>query len=410
MNTLLHPTPSDAGQRFEHDAMACTFGLCLFGVDRRYAEQAARAAFDEVDRLEQALSRFVPHSDIARLNAMGSASADSPPFQGGVGGGSGQLTAHPPVLAKQRAQGGAVFGSPIPVAIETIECLQLAAQLYDLTGGAFDVAFRTPGPRDVAPLVLDPAAHAVGVQVPGVQLDLGGLGKGYAVDRVVALLREWGVPAGRVHAGQSTVRVFGTPPGGGTWRVGLRHPERRDETLGVVMLWDAASPDSAAAGAEEGEHSDTRRLQPSPNPSRGVRASRPPGQPAHVGPPRPFPNPALEGKGVWAGALSGSGQRLHGGHIIDPRAAKAPRTDQTMPGRRPADVAPIAGAVQGAWAVAPSAALADGLSTAFMILSTGEIEAVCRRLANVTAILLPAGPSPTLQCCGAPCGVDRSEP
>lgn len=69
----------------------------------------------------------------------------------------------------------------------------------------------------------------------------------------------------------------------------------------------------------------------------------------------------------------------------------------------------MAGAVQAAWAVAPSAALADGLSTAFMILSTGEIESVCRRLANVTAILLPAGPSPTLQVFGAPCGLDPGE-
>lgn len=347
MSLLPDPSSSDAGQRFEHDAMACTFGLCLFGVDRRYAGQAARAAFDEVDRLEQTLSRFVPHSDIVRLSALKA-------------------------------------GQTIPVAIETIECLQLAAQLHDLTGGAFDVAFRTPGPRDVAPLVLDPAAHAVGVQVPGVQLDLGGLGKGYAVDRVVGLLREWGVPAGRVHAGQSTVRVFGTSPGGGTWRVGLRHPEQIDETLGVIGLCGAVSPDSVVAGAENGMHSDIGGLQPSPNPSH-------------------------KGRGVVASALSGSGQRLHGSHIIDPRVAAAPRIGQPVPGRPPADMVAAAGAVQAAWAIAPSATLADGLSTAFIILSTAEIEAVCRRLPNVTTILLRAGPSPTLQCVGAPCGLDPGE-
>ncbi|MEW6199948.1 MAG: FAD:protein FMN transferase [Planctomycetota bacterium] len=338
MSTLPHSTPSDAGQRFEHDAMACTFGLCLFGVDRRYAEQVARAAFDEVDRLEQTLSRFVPHSDIVRLSALKA-------------------------------------GQTIPVAVETIECLQLAAQLHDLTGGAFDAAFRTPGPRDVAPLVLDPAAHAVGVQVPGVQLDLGGLGKGYAVDRVVGLLREWGVPAGRVHAGQSTVRVFGTAAGDAMWRVGLRHPERPDETLGLVELYDAISPGSVVTGPEQREDSNSRRLQPSPNPSSPQRVAR----------------GDLEGRGVGASALSGSGQHLHGGHIVNPRRGE------------------MAGAVQAAWAVAPSAALADGLSTAFMILSTGEIESVCRRLANVTAILLPAGPSPTLQVFGAPCGLDPGE-
>ena len=277
--------------RFSHDAMACTFGLAIVGDDARYAQQAAQAAFDEIDRLEQILSRFIPHSDISRIN-------DLRP------------------------------GESARVSVETIECLQLAARLYSETAGAFDIAFRSardtsPGDGDsrVPPLVLDPASRAVGVQAEGVLLDLGGLGKGYAVDRTVATLREWGIDAALVHSGQSTAFGLGHPPGGESWRVGLRRPDEEQEALGTVDLCDCA--------------------------------------------------------------LSGSGQLLHGQHIIDPRTG------------RPAEAA------QAAWALSRSAARSDGLSTAFMVLSAEEVAGLCGRSDDASAILLPAAlAQPNVLCFG----------
>lgn len=265
-----------AAHRFAHDAMACTFELYLVGVDARYARQAAEAAFDELDRLEQLLSRFIPHSDIGRVN-----------------------TLQP--------------GAAIRVSPETIECLQLAAELHRQTGGAFDIAFRSQprvGPDGPSPLVFDPTQSAIGVQRTGVVLDLGALGKGYAVDRVVALLREWKIPAALVHGGQSTVYALGRPPTGDAWRLTLRPPDERGEALGVLALTDEA--------------------------------------------------------------LSGSGQRLHGGHIRDPRTG-APATAHSA-----------------TWAVAPSAAVSDALSTAFMLLAPAEVAALCGRQRDVSGILLPA--------------------
>jgi len=264
-----------AAHRFAHDAMACTFELYLVGVGARYARQAAEAAFEEVDRLEQLLSRFIPHSDIGQINAL-----------------------QP--------------GSAIRVSPETIECLQLAAEVHQQTGGAFDIAFRSQpriGPDGPSPLIFDPTQSAIGVQRTGVVLDLGAIGKGYAVDRVAALLREWKIPAALVHSGQSTVYALGRPPTGDAWRLTLRSPDEQGDALGTLALTDEA--------------------------------------------------------------LSGSGQRLHGGHIRDPRTG-APAT-----------------AYSATWAVASSAAVSDALSTAFMLLTPAEVATVCGRQRDVSGILRP---------------------
>jgi thiamine biosynthesis lipoprotein len=258
---------TDSTQRFEHGAMACTFGLYLLDVEVRYARSAAQAAFDEIDRLETLLSRYIPHSDIARISAL-----------------------EP--------------GQSVRVSPETIECLQLATKVYTATAGAFDVAFRSRRGVPSAPLVFDPAARAVGVQTTHVSLDLGAIGKGYAVDRAVTVLREWRIRSFLLHSGESTAYAQAT------WRVALRGPDP-STTLGSLELTNTA--------------------------------------------------------------LSGSGQRLHGGHIVDPRTEQsADRYDAT-------------------WAIAPSAALSDALSTAFMLMSPDAVQDLCGQWPGVSAILLPAG-------------------
>jgi thiamine biosynthesis lipoprotein len=261
-------------QRFAHDAMACTFELYLPTEDVKYARQAAEAAFKEVDRLEAELSHFIPTSDVARINALHA-------------------------------------GQKVRVGIEIIECLQLAARVHADTGGAFDVAIGSQGeaapPRAATPLQLDPQGRYVGARTGGVQVDLGGIGKGYTVDAMVAILRDWSITSGLVHAGQSTVFALGPPAGATDWSVAIRDPQQSDKPLMNVPLRDAA--------------------------------------------------------------LSGSGCELHGDHIIDPRSGR-PVTDKL-----------------GAWAVAPSAALADALSTAFFVMSAPEIEAYCRQHPEVAGLV-----------------------
>lgn len=280
---MIEPQP-DAGdsnrplplRRFTHEAMACTFDVLLAEAEAGYAEQVARAAFAEIDRLEQELSRFVPHSDVARINAL-----------------------RP--------------GQTARVGIEVIECLKLAAQLSERTGGAFDITFanRATRPRDEPRLEFDLRGRYVGVRAEGVQVDLGGVGKGYAVDQMVAILREWSISTAMVHCGQSTVFGLGCPASKKGWSVAIRNPVRHDEVLGSVRIANAA--------------------------------------------------------------LSGSGRELHGEHIIDPRTGRAV-SDKL-----------------GAWALAPSAALSDALSTAFMVMSPDEVAEYCRRHPDTSALLVMAG-------------------
>jgi thiamine biosynthesis lipoprotein len=275
-------------QRFAHQAMACTFEVLIEDERREYARAAADAAFAEVDRLERVLSRFRPDSDVARINALGA-------------------------------------GESLLVGVEVIECLALAAEAWRWSAGAFDITFasRPRAPESDAPasagtgasgtmcagaqrshvgwpveeasrirdLWFDVRARTVGAASAGVVVDFGALGKGYALDGLLAVLREWGFVRALAHAGQSTA------VGLGEWRLGLRDPADNTSTLGVIQL-----------------------------------AGR---------------------------ALSGSGQRLHGQHIVRP------------PG------GPDAPAASAAWALSGTATWSDALSTAFMLMPPDAIQTLC---------------------------------
>lgn len=290
--------PASAACRFPHDAMGTTFEIIILGEDRDYAQAAARAAFDELDGLERELSRFVETSDVSRISRLGA-------------------------------------GEPVRVGVGAFECLELASRVHEETGGAFDVSIgrllscwlsregrpRTPSEDELARagervgmrwVTTNEQDHSVGLGTSGVELDLGGIGKGYALDRMAALLGEWSIETALLHAGESSFLAVGSPPGEEGWLLGLRDPEDDARSLGSVRLRDRA--------------------------------------------------------------VSGSGRLLRGRHIIDPRTGL-----------------PAEGALS-AWAAAPTAALSDALSTAFMVMSAGEVEEYCRRRPEASGALLPAGP------------------
>ena len=218
--------------RFAFDAMASVFEVIIAGQEQRYARQAAEAASDEVERLERELSRFNPSSDISQI-------------------------------------GGLKPGEYARVGVATMECLAAAARVHAETGGAFDVTvgalaacfrgpdgkFRDPPADELAAarrvtgmhlLDLRPDEHTVGVKVQGVKVDLGGIGKGYAVDQVIALLREWSIDAAVVSGGTSSVMAIGAPPGQAGWRVAMRDPEQPENSLGTLLLKGRSLSGSAA--------------------------------------------------------------------------------------------------------------------------------------------------------------------
>jgi len=86
---------------------------------------------------------------------------------------------------------------------------------------------------------LDPAAQTVRFDRPGVELDPGGIGKGYAVDRMVDVLRQKGVTTALVAGSVSSIYGMGAPPAEPRgWRVDIKDPQHPDQTAAEVFLKD----------------------------------------------------------------------------------------------------------------------------------------------------------------------------
>src|SRR5262249_22047662 len=93
-----------------------------------------------------------------------------------------------------------------------------------------------------------PDRRTVRYRCPGLEINLGSIGKGYALDRAAAVLRdEYGTASALLHGGHSSVYAIGTEPGDGRgWAVGLRHPWDPERRLALVRLRDRALGTSAA--------------------------------------------------------------------------------------------------------------------------------------------------------------------
>ena len=184
--------------------MDCPFLIFLTGIGARSARAAAEEAFAELDRLERELSRFVPTSDISRINSS--------------------------------------RGERVRLGPDAFVCLKIAEEMRELTRGAFDV---TGGARAGGSLRLEAREHSVVAGGQGrTRVDLGGVGKGYALDRMAALLKEWGTGPALLSAGESTVLATAAPRGMPCWRLRLRHPSGRG-TAGAVGLRRGAVSGSA---------------------------------------------------------------------------------------------------------------------------------------------------------------------
>jgi len=209
-------TPGETGplagvHRFSHAAMATLFEIRCVHADPGYASQAAQAAFQLVDRLEQEQSRFVPNSDVSRINHLS----------------AGQATRVSP---------------------STMECLEIARRTYDLTAGAFDISVGS----GLEGLDFVPEEFTVVARSGGVRLDLGGIAKGYAVDRVAELLEEWEILRALVHGGWSSVLALEPPPDGQGWTLTLSAPEPGEKR--VLARLSARQKSVSASGTRKGDH------------------------------------------------------------------------------------------------------------------------------------------------------------
>lgn len=205
-------------------AMGTTFDIYLYAPDRARAEQLFEAAFEEIERVESALSNYRPTSELSRIN--------------------------------REAAGGPVVTDP-----EVFELLARAFEFSRLSAGAFDMtvgklmkawgffrgAGRYPTDEELRRALgqtgwrrvrLDKSSRTVRFTARGVELDPGGIGKGYALDCAAKVLREAGVRAALLSSGSSSVYAMGAPPGKDGWTVRVPDPLKRERALTTVVLRD----------------------------------------------------------------------------------------------------------------------------------------------------------------------------
>jgi thiamine biosynthesis lipoprotein len=305
--TLAESPPQEfALLRFTRTAMATDFEVAL-PLGTPNATAAAESALDLIDGLETQLTVYQDSSEVSRLN-------------------------------QHAAQ------EPVPVEEQLFGLLQLAQRLTAETDGAFDITAgalvkawgffrgprRVPEPHELAEprsrsgmryVVLNEENRTVHYHRPGLEINLGSIGKGYALDRAALQLRDnWGIASGLLHGGHSSVYAMGTEPGTETgWTVGLSHPWHPERRLALLRLRDRAVGTSAATYQ----------------------------------------------------SLEYNGRKL--GHILDPRTGW------------PAE------GIASASAVAPTAAEADALATAFYILGVEKTREYCERHPGIGALLLQEG-------------------
>ena len=211
------------------EAMGCSFEVVFNAGEVAEATEAGCAALDLVDEIEARISVYRSSSELAAINA--------------------------------------AAGRWVEVTADTLALLATALELGTQTGGAFDIAAgplvrtwgflhrqgRTPAAEELAAalavsgpdqLELDPDGCRARVRLVGAELNPGGIGKGWAIDRAIDQLVAHGVPSCLVHGGQSSVRAIGVQgpalPGRSGWKVGLRHPLRPGRRLATFTLLDRA--------------------------------------------------------------------------------------------------------------------------------------------------------------------------
>jgi len=149
---------------------------------------------------------------------------------------------------------------PVIVSDELFRLIRTSLHFSDLTHGAFDITFASVGflydyRKGVRPddqqrqqatelinyhnLLLDEDSHSVAYGKPGVRIDLGGIAKGHAVDRCIALLQAMGIKQALVTAGGDS-RMIGDRWGGRPWNIGVRDPRDEKKLVAVIPLENVA--------------------------------------------------------------------------------------------------------------------------------------------------------------------------
>ena len=233
------------------EAMATRWEFVLMGEDESRLRSAGEEAIEEIRWLERQMNFYDASSDVSRINRMAS-------------------------------------NGPVRVEPQLFALLQRCVELGRMTEGAFDITvapllklwgfvqkdMKVPAEEDIArtlervgmdKLLLNEQDFTLSFTVPDMLIDLGSIGKGYALDRAMEILGEYEITSALVHGGTSAIATIGEPLDGAHWRVGLEHPnnqlhpEGELRRLGYVNLPGLASIHAIRSAIESGG-SGTRAL------------------------------------------------------------------------------------------------------------------------------------------------------
>jgi thiamine biosynthesis lipoprotein len=220
---MLHSAAVQAEWLYREEAiMGTRCAVELWSEDRKAGDAAMADVFADMRRIDAAMSTYKPDSEVSRVNARAGT-------------------------------------APVAISKELFDLIVTANGYSKLSNGVFDITYASVGylydyrahvhpdgaaigkalpSIDYRQLKLDAAKHTIAFGKPGMRIDLGGIGKGYAVDRGIEILKARGVAHAMVNAGGDT-RVMGDRLGK-PWVIGIRHPDRKDEVVLRIPLVDAA--------------------------------------------------------------------------------------------------------------------------------------------------------------------------
>ena len=206
------------------DAMGSTYSIVVYGEDEARLRAAVEDASEEARRLDHLLSNYIASSEWSQVN-------------------------------REAAS------KPVRISTELFQLLAACVEYSRESDGAFDITVgplmrvwgfykgtgHLPHRADVRGaldrmgyqnIVLDPAAHTVRFGKEGLEMDPGGIGKGYAVDKIVEILKEDGVTSALVSASGSSIYGLGAPPNEPGWKIKIRNPKDASKTAVEVVLKD----------------------------------------------------------------------------------------------------------------------------------------------------------------------------
>ncbi len=208
--------------------------VSVYSDDEKIAGKAIEASLDEMERMDGVMSNYKDDSEVSLVN-------------------------------KSAAK------APVPCGKELLEALEYSRHYSELSDGAFDVTVspviaawgfftgkgRVPTDKELAKLlpavsyrniVINKANNpekpgSIFFKNPQTKIDLGALGKGYAVDRALEIVRKYAVNNACINLG-GNIYVLGAPAGKNAWKVGVQHPRNKGEILGYLELKDESTATS----------------------------------------------------------------------------------------------------------------------------------------------------------------------